>query len=142
MLAFQVYSRGKNAVCQSLFLKKREKVMASSISLFLTNLSGGYFRSKKDSALLRNSLSRKSIREFVPISRENLSAFTGSRALRAGTRGFLPLVNSLDRHNDNSPLFFIIFENHNIIDEMFLLVKATSMYFVNANNHEYLENQS
>jgi len=89
--------------------------------------------------LLRNTLSRKSIREFLPISQDNLSAFAGSRALRAGTRGFLPLVNSLIGINDDSPLFFIIFENLNTIDELFMLVKATSMYFVNAFNHEYLE---
>ena len=94
---------------------------------------------EKGWTLLRNTHSWKSIYEFVPISQENLSAFTGSRALRASTRGFLPLVNSLIGINDDLPLFFLIFENLNTIDELFLLVKATSMYFVNALNHEYLE---
>ena len=89
--------------------------------------------------MLRNTLSRNGNHEFVPISQKNLSAFTGRRALRACTRGFLPLVNSLIGINDDSPLFFLIFENLNTIDELSLLVKATSMYFVNALNREYLE---
>ena len=75
----------------------------------------------------------------MPISQKNLVAFTGSRALRAGTRGFLPLVNSLIGINDDSPLFFLIFENLNTIDELVMLIKATSMYFVNVLYHEYLE---
>ncbi len=113
--------------------------MASSISLFLTNVLGGYFRSKKDGTLLRNTHSWKSIYEFLPISQGNPSAFTGRRALRTCTRGFLPLANSLIGINDDSPLFFLIFENLNTIDELFLLEKAASMYFVNVLYHEYLE---
>ncbi len=58
----------------------------------------------------RNTHSWKSIYEFLPISQENLSAFTGRRALRGCTRGFLPLVNSLIGINDDSPLCFIIFK--------------------------------